>query len=77
MLKIYKWELYDDIFGDGTENPSFTHIYYYSTQVNGLYGSNENLIRCEKRCEIAQKRCEITDKEEFSLGNLCKPYIFL
>ena len=50
---------------------------YKSTQVGGLYGTNKNLIWCEKRCEITLKRCEIADIEEFSLGNLCKPYIFL
>ena len=31
----------------------------------------------KKRCEKAQKRCEIVDKEEFSYENPCKPYIFL
>ena len=29
------------------------YIYSHSTQVGELYGTNENLIRCEKRCEIA------------------------
>ena len=44
--------------------------------MRGLYGTNKILISCEKRCEIALKRCEIADIEEFSLGNLCKPYIY-
>ena len=28
-------------------------VYSCSAQVGGLYGTKENLIRCEKRCEIA------------------------
>ena len=40
-----------------------------------LFSTNENLIRCEKRCEIALKRCEIADIEEFSLGNPCNQAI--
>ena len=50
-------------------------MYSYSTLLGGLYGTNENLIRCEQRCEIDQKRCEIADKEEFSYENPRKPYI--
>ena len=65
LLKIFQWETYA------------IYIYSCSTQVGGLYGTNENSIRCEKRFEIAFKRCETADIEEFSLGNLCKPYIFL
>ena len=31
----------------------------------------------KKRCEIAKKRCEIANIKEFSIENLCKPYIFM
>ena len=56
----------------------FEHpIYSCSAQVGGLFGETKFWKRCEKRCEIALKRCEIADIEEFSLGNLCKPYTLL
>jgi len=31
----------------------------------------------KKGVKLPKKRCEIADIEEFSLGNLYKPYIFL
>ena len=38
---------------------------------------HNEIWRCEKSCEKAQKRCEIVDIEEFSIKKQLKPFIVL
>ena len=52
-VKLPKKGVESLIKGNFQQETYANHIYSYSTQVGGLYGTNENLIRCEKRCEIA------------------------